>query len=270
MDIWQKAKNLAEEAAKRTQTLTTSTRIADIVSETAKRSKEFAAEAKAVADHRIKSLTDQIPSITLLNASSPFSDDPIPLDLEKFGITDDLRQFARGFTVTTFQNFPIHDDSVVSDVPTLSNVRQDLTDWQQKHASLVLTTVKEISRLRYELCPRHMKDGRFWRIYFTLVSSHVSPYEKEYNEEIQAKEAEAQRVEKSDTIEEGDKSGGGTAVNQKSLRSTSSTADEDLDSFLLGDIDDAADGEDNFEDDDDDDDDDFDKIDSLDAEDDRI
>ncbi|XP_047339462.1 uncharacterized protein LOC124942933 [Impatiens glandulifera] len=80
--------------------LTTSTRIANIVSET--RSKEFAAEAKAVADHRIKSLTKKIPSITLLSASLPFS------DLEKFGITDNLRQLARGFTVNTFRNFPIH------------------------------------------------------------------------------------------------------------------------------------------------------------------
>lgn len=36
------------------------------------------------------------------------------------------------------------DDSVTSDVPTVSNVRQDLTEWQQKHASIVLTTVQVI------------------------------------------------------------------------------------------------------------------------------
>ena len=108
---------------------------------------------------------------------------------------------------------------VSDDVQTVSNVRQDLTEWQQKHASLVLDSVKvncvccycqlflsyqkfhvfsrcvrrigefnslfsycsfillfqEISKLRYELCPRHMKDRRFWRIYFTLVSTHVAP-----------------------------------------------------------------------------------------------
>ncbi|KAK9941865.1 hypothetical protein M0R45_007558 [Rubus argutus] len=41
----------------------------------------------------------------------------------------------------------------VSSVPTTtSNVRKDLTEWLERHATLVLTTVKEISRLRYELC----------------------------------------------------------------------------------------------------------------------
>lgn len=30
----------------------------------------------------------------------------------------------------------------MSDIPTVSNVRQDLTEWQEKHANLVLSTVK--------------------------------------------------------------------------------------------------------------------------------
>lgn len=34
------------------------------------------------------------------------------------------------------------DDSQMSNVPTVSNVSQDLTEWQAKHASLVLSTVK--------------------------------------------------------------------------------------------------------------------------------
>ncbi|XAR65319.1 hypothetical protein NMG60_11009404 [Bertholletia excelsa] len=200
MEFWQKAKSVAEEAAKRTQTLTSPTKIADIVSETAKRSMELAAEAskkadeiRAVAlhqaDQRIKSFADQIPSsLSLLNSPS-HTQSYSPSELEKFGITDDLRQFVRGLTLSTFQNFPFQDESKISDVPTVSNVRQDLSEWQQKHASLVLITVKEISRLRYELCPRHMKDGKFWSIYFTLVSTHVAPYEKKYMEEIKQKEA---------------------------------------------------------------------------------
>lgn len=40
------------------------------------------------------------------------------------------------------------------------------------HDDLVM---QEISRLRYQLCPRVMKERRFWRIYFTLVSTHVAP-----------------------------------------------------------------------------------------------
>ena len=34
------------------------------------------------------------------------------------------------------------DDSEMSEVPTVSNVRQDLSEWQEKHAYLVLSTVK--------------------------------------------------------------------------------------------------------------------------------
>ncbi|KAF0890942.1 hypothetical protein E2562_005066 [Oryza meyeriana var. granulata] len=35
----------------------------------------------------------------------------------------------------------------------------------------------ELAKIRYDLCPRHMKDKQFWRIYFLLVKSYTSPYE---------------------------------------------------------------------------------------------
>ncbi|CAH8349235.1 unnamed protein product [Eruca vesicaria subsp. sativa] len=68
----------------------------------------------------------------------------------------------------------IDEKSEVSEVATTSeaNVRKDLSEWQERHATLVLGSVKQISKLRYELCPRVMKERRFWRIYFTLVSTH--------------------------------------------------------------------------------------------------
>jgi hypothetical protein len=70
----------------------------------------------------------------------------------------------------------LDESSEVSDLETsASNVRKDLSEWQERHATLVLGSVKQISKLRYELCPRVMKERRFWRIYFTLVSTHVAP-----------------------------------------------------------------------------------------------
>ncbi|KAH7841112.1 hypothetical protein Vadar_025714 [Vaccinium darrowii] len=275
MEFWQKAKTFAEEAAKKTQTLTSPAKIADIVSETAKRSKEFAAEAskkadeiRAVADQSIKSLADQIPtSLSLLNSPSPppQSEKHSLLELQTFGITDDLREFVQGLTSSTFLNFPVQDDSPISDVPTVSNVRQDLTEWQQKHASIVLTTVQQISRLRYELCPRHMKDAKFWRIYFTLVSTHVAPYEKQYMEEVKLREEQNKDDKSKETSIDGDPHVPGvTITKQKSLTSASSTAEQDLDSFLLGDLEDGDggpdDGEEAFDDD-------FDKIGNSDVED---
>lgn len=123
MDFWNKAKSFAEEAAKRSQELTKeaakrsqeltstiggSSRIADIVSETAKRSKELASEAS----NHILMRADQIKSLSLLDASTaPIDSSPkqevSPDELQKFGITDELREFVKEINITTFQDFPL-------------------------------------------------------------------------------------------------------------------------------------------------------------------
>ena len=120
-DLWKRARSFAEEAAKKSQTLTSTSTLSELVSETAKKSKELAAEASKTADliktvaikqaDHLKSLNvaDIIPpqlssiSIPNLSASSPYSQS----ELEKFCLNDDLREFVSGFTPTTFQNFPI-------------------------------------------------------------------------------------------------------------------------------------------------------------------
>lgn len=273
MDLWLKARSLAEEAAKRSQELTIgTTKISDIVSETAKRSKEIASEtakrSKEIASETAKrskeiaveasKRADQIKIEALKGAdkiklladgispsvrSSPETE---ASDLEKFGVTDELREFVKGITMNTFQDFPLEDDTEMSDVPTVSNVRQDLTQWQERHANLVLSTVKEVSKLRYELCPRFMKERKFWRIYFILVNSHVAPYEKQYMEDVKLKSAEE---EKEDDVKEIPKAGTTVKVeakesNKQSRTSTSSATEQDLDVFLLGDLGDSDEGPD--------------------------
>ncbi|XP_059448626.1 uncharacterized protein LOC132179850 [Corylus avellana] len=287
-DIWKRAKSFAEEAAKRSQTLTNSVTISDLVTETTKKSKELAAEASKKADQiktaalkqadqiQIKSLSlslpdiiipSQLSSLSLANSSASASASYSPSELRKFGVTDDLREFVKGLTSTTFQNFPVHDEAEASDVATTgSNVRKDLTEWQEKHATMVLTSVKEISRLRYELCPRVMKERRFWRIYFTLVSSHVAPYEKQYMEEVKLKAAENIKDDKVEQTSGGEEKAEGAGKNLKGKGSNSSSAEQDLDTFLLGDLEDSdggqEDGEGSFDDD-------FDKIDNSDVEDEK-
>ncbi|KAJ0094633.1 hypothetical protein Patl1_16633 [Pistacia atlantica] len=274
-DFWKRAKTFAEEAAKKSQSITTSTKIADLVAETAKKSKELALEASKKADEiktaalkqadqiHIKSITDIIPpqlsSLSSIATSSSSSSDLTISDseLRKFGVTDDLKEFVRGLTSSTFQNFPIQDEAETSDVPTTtSNVRKDLTEWQERHATLVLTTVKAISKLRYELCPRVMKERKFWKIYFTLVSTHVAPYEKQYMEEIKLKaekEIKDDQVKPTPVVGDSDK----LEVTGKSLKSKTSSTEQDLDTFLLGDLEDSDggpdDGDASFDDD-------FDKI----------
>uniref|UniRef100_A0A5B6YH79 BSD domain-containing protein n=2 Tax=Davidia involucrata TaxID=16924 RepID=A0A5B6YH79_DAVIN len=265
MDFWQRARTFAEDAAKRSQELTKeaakrsqeltigSSKLSDIVSEASKRSKEIAAEASKRADQikvealkRADQIKSQIPApalSSLVDSSSTPATAEQTEDLEKFGITDELREFVKEIMMSTFQDFPLADDSEMSDIPSVSNVRQDLTEWQEKHAKLVLSTVKEISKLRYQLCPRIMKERRFWRIYFILVNSHVAPYEKRYMENAKLKSAEQVKDDEAkETLTGGTSKTEVKGMNQKSKSATSS-ATEDLDVFLLGDLGDSDEGQ---------------------------
>ncbi|KAJ6689738.1 hypothetical protein OIU85_006089 [Salix viminalis] len=266
-DLWKRAKVFAEEAAKKSQTLATSSNtIADLVSETAKKSKELALEASKKVDQlkvaalkqadqiQFKSISDIIPpqisslSIVNTNAFSPASSSgsgPVVSDSE-------LLMF---------------DEGEPSDVETTeSNVRKDLSEWQERHATLVLTTVKQISKLRYELCPRVMKERRFWRIYFTLVSTHVATYEKQYMEEVKRKAEEQIKDEKEKESSVVGENSSQSESTEKNLKSKTSSDEQELDSFLLGDLEDSDggpdDGDASFDDD-------FDRIGNSDIEDEK-
>ncbi|GAV70688.1 BSD domain-containing protein [Cephalotus follicularis] len=95
---------------------------------------------------------------------------------QQLGVTEQLIAYAKSFTLDTFKNFPLQDDNEAT-AASSGNVSNDLSWWQQQHAMLVLSKVKELSQLRFKLCPGHMKERQFWRIYFMLVKSHVAEYE---------------------------------------------------------------------------------------------
>ncbi|KAH7689013.1 BSD domain-containing protein, partial [Dioscorea alata] len=226
-----------------------------------KKSKEFAAEASKKADSikidalkcadQIKALAGEIPLPIGSSDGSGSSVAPDPrVDLERFGVTDELREFVKGITLSTFRDFPMEDEPEMQDVPTLSNIRQDLSEWHARHATLVLSTVKEISKFRYELCPRYMKERKFWRIYFILVSNYVAPYEKQYAEEVTMK---ANEHSSSDRLREASTA---TPVSKDEVKKTksepkgsSSKIEQDLDIFLLGDLGSEDDGPDGGDDD---------------------
>lgn len=146
MDFWQKARTFAEETAKKSHELTKeaakrsqeftkeaakrsqeftigSSKISDLVIEASKRSKEIVVEASKKADlikiealKRADQIKSQIPSTSAafsqLVDSSPSSSTAAnggdtPEDLEKFGITDDLREFVKEITINTFRDFPL-------------------------------------------------------------------------------------------------------------------------------------------------------------------
>ncbi|XP_071689613.1 uncharacterized protein [Rutidosis leptorrhynchoides] len=94
---------------------------------------------------------------------------------QMYGITDELIEFIKSFTLETFRNFNLQDEELGDDESGI--VHKDLSNWQEKHAILILSKVKELSQLRFRLCPRYLKEQEFWRIYFTLVKNYVAKYE---------------------------------------------------------------------------------------------
>ncbi|KAG6785342.1 hypothetical protein POTOM_011072 [Populus tomentosa] len=117
---------------------------------------------------------------------------------EQLGVTQQLIDHVKSFTIDTFKNFPLREDEATpsSSTTTSSNVQRDLSEWQERHATLVLSKAKEghnckkttfdvegpdfrmnegeLSHLRFMLCPRYLKERQFWMIYFMLVKSHVA------------------------------------------------------------------------------------------------
>ncbi|KAH0639757.1 hypothetical protein KY285_036343 [Solanum tuberosum] len=65
-----------------------------------------------------------------------------PDDELLYGVTDQLLDFIKSFSIDTFRNFSLPDEDD-GDAP--ENVRKDLSDWQQRHALLVLSKLKKLT-----------------------------------------------------------------------------------------------------------------------------
>ncbi|KAL5988282.1 hypothetical protein ACLOJK_036045 [Asimina triloba] len=55
----------------------------------------------------------------------------------------------------------------------------DMSDAQQEHALAVERLAPRLAALRIELCPSHMSEGCFWKIYFVLLHSRLSKHDAE-------------------------------------------------------------------------------------------
>ena len=55
----------------------------------------------------------------------------------------------------------------------------EMSDAQQEHALAIEHLLPRLAALRIELCPYHMSEGRFWKIYFVLLHSRLSKHDAE-------------------------------------------------------------------------------------------
>ncbi|POO00675.1 BSD domain containing protein [Trema orientale] len=89
------------------------------------------------------------------------------------GVTDEVLAFARNIAMhpETWLDFPLPDDEGSDDF--------ELSDAQQEHALAVERLAPRLAALRIELCPGHMSESHFWKIYFVLLHPRLGKHDAE-------------------------------------------------------------------------------------------
>ena len=93
-------------------------------------------------------------------------------ELRQYGITPEFKEFVTSLTYSTFRDYPT-DELDTSEAASTDREMHYLLPWQERHAMLVVQSVKEINELRFVLCPKRMTDEQFWKIYFNLTKKQL-------------------------------------------------------------------------------------------------
>ncbi|KQJ85125.1 uncharacterized protein LOC100825882 [Brachypodium distachyon] len=117
-------------------------------------------------------------------------------EAEAHGVTPQLLDFLRTLSPDAFKSSALQLQGASAEAAAAA----ELTDWQQRHAVLVLAKAKELAKIRYDLCPRHMKDKQFWRVYFLLAKSYILPYELRAIQKEKVRRMEAENRKSKDVI----------------------------------------------------------------------
>jgi hypothetical protein len=56
----------------------------------------------------------------------------------------------------------------------------DMSDAQQEHALAIQHLAPRLAALRIELCPCHMTESYFWKVYFVLLHSRLNKHDADY------------------------------------------------------------------------------------------
>ncbi|KAI3972775.1 hypothetical protein MKX01_019433 [Papaver californicum] len=98
------------------------------------------------------------------------SEDKYPIG-GAIGVTDEVLMFARNIAMhpETWLDFPLVDDEEFDDF--------NMSDAQYEHALAIERLSPRFAALRIELCPRHMSEGCFWKVYFVLLHSRLCKHD---------------------------------------------------------------------------------------------
>ncbi|KAE9603633.1 putative BSD domain-containing protein [Lupinus albus] len=89
------------------------------------------------------------------------------------GITDEVLTFAINISMhpETWLDFPIQEEDDTHDF--------DMSDAQRDHAVAIERLAPRLAALRIELCPCHMSESYFWKVYFVLLHSRLHKQDAE-------------------------------------------------------------------------------------------
>ncbi|KAL5558695.1 hypothetical protein UlMin_034906 [Ulmus minor] len=99
------------------------------------------------------------------------------------GITEEVLAFARNIAMhpETWLDFPLDEEEDLDDF--------DMSDAQQEHAFAIERLAPRLNALRIELCPCHMSESYFWKVYFVLLHSRLNKQDAEAISTLQVMEA---------------------------------------------------------------------------------
>ncbi|KAG2692407.1 hypothetical protein I3760_08G052500 [Carya illinoinensis] len=87
------------------------------------------------------------------------------------GITEEVLAFARNIAMhpETWLDFPIDEEEDLDDF--------HMSDAQHEHALAIQDLAPRLAALRIELCPCHMSESYFWKVYFVLLHSRLNKHD---------------------------------------------------------------------------------------------
>ncbi|KAJ3697620.1 hypothetical protein LUZ61_001325 [Rhynchospora tenuis] len=109
---------------------------------------------------------------------------------DAIGITDEVLAFAMNISMhpETWLDFPLLPDE---DEPDSLFSYFDMSEAQIEHAMAIERLSPRLAALRIELCPIHMSEDTFWKIYFVLLHPRLSKHDADLLSTPQIVEARA-------------------------------------------------------------------------------
>ncbi|OWM70770.1 uncharacterized protein LOC116214647 [Punica granatum] len=106
-------------------------------------------------------------------------------EVELIGVTDEVLAFARNIAMhpETWLDFPLDAEDDLDDFK--------MSDAQQQHARAIENLALRLRALRIELCPCHMSESYFWKVYFVLLHSRLEKHNADILSTPQVMEARA-------------------------------------------------------------------------------